>query len=304
MRIDDFALYGGFLETIPDVAIVVDAAARIVFANALTQGLLGHPPGSLRGQPLACLVPPTAQTGHAADVERYLQAPRVRAMGSLHDLAALHADGSEVPVDIMLRPLEVGGQPMVLALLRDASERRRVERELREAIERERRLALTDPLTGASNRRFYLELVQREIERLRRYGHAFSLCCIDLDHFKAVNDRFGHSVGDELLRELVRVMQQHVRAADLVARLGGDEFAVLLPETDASGTRQVMQQLRAATDVAMRSRGWPVTLSIGALTCYSAPESIDALDRAADALLYEAKARGRNTLVGGQLGRP
>ncbi|HRI52198.1 MAG TPA: GGDEF domain-containing protein [Pseudomonadota bacterium] len=122
---------------------------------------------------------------------------------------------------------------------------------MRAAYERERRLALTDPLTGASNRRFFVEFAQREIERLRRYGLPFSLCYLDLDNFKDVNDQYGHSTGDDLLRQLVQALASQVRASDLVARMGGDEFALLLPQTDAAGALAAVSKLRDAIDETM-----------------------------------------------------
>jgi diguanylate cyclase (GGDEF)-like protein len=112
---------------------------------------------------------------------------------------------------------------------------------------------------------------------------------LDLDNFKAVNDRFGHSTGDELLRTVADTIRTRLRRVDSVARLGGDEFAVLLPETGAEAARGVVEQVRGALGDAMRTHGWPVTVSIGALTCVTAPESADALIRRADDLMYAVK---------------
>ena len=108
---------------------------------------------------------------------------------------------------------------------------------IRSAGERERELARMDYLTGAVNSRLFYEMAQMEIERLQRYGHPFTLAYIDLDNFKSVNDQFGHSMGDQVLRTVVTTARKHLRVTDVVARLGGDEFALLLPDLIATNLR-------------------------------------------------------------------
>jgi len=102
---------------------------------------------------------------------------------------------------------------------------------LKSALEHEKELARTDSLTGIANRRYFIELANMEINRACRYKHPFTIVHIDLDNLKAVNDRFGHSTGDTVLRLVVNTIQNNIRATDIVARLGGDEFVILLPET-------------------------------------------------------------------------
>lgn len=104
-----------------------------------------------------------------------------------------------------------------------------------------------------------------------------------------MNDRFGHATGDELLRTVADTIRTRLRRVDSVARLGGDEFAVLLPETGAEAARGVVEQVRGGLADAMRTHAWPVTVSIGALTCVTAPESADALIRRVDDLMYAVK---------------
>lgn len=295
--IDNLAAYCEFLETMPDAALLVGQNGRVTYANRMSAQMLGHAQGSLHGQPLSVLLPHGARLAHDRQMAAYFDAPRPRPMRTGQTFTALRADGSEMAVDIMLQPLQIGGVPMVLAAVRDISERVQLQSQLNAALERERSLANTDPLTGAANRRFFVVVMQREIDRLRRYGHTFSLCYIDLDNFKVINDQRGHSVGDQLLRELVTTMGAHLRASDLLARLGGDEFAMLLPETGRAGAIAKLKRVRLDVAELMKSRGWPVTLSVGILACREAPGDLDTLVHAADALMYRAKMAGKDSVV-------
>jgi diguanylate cyclase (GGDEF)-like protein len=135
-----------------------------------------------------------------------------------------------------------------------------------------------------------------EINRVRRYGHPFTVVCIDLDNFKTVNDCFGHSTGDILLRLVARTIQQNVRATDTVARLGGDEFAILLPETGRNVAEVIMQKVQKINLDIMRRHGWPVTLSIGVVTFMSPPSTVDEVLRLSDRLMYIAKDNGKNSI--------
>ena len=165
---------------------------------------------------------------------------------------------------------------------------------LKKSIDHLEATSRTDPLTGAANTRAFLEQVKTEIARARRYRRPFSLAYFDLDNFKSVNDSFGHAAGDDALRTVVSVMRTHVRATDTVARLGGDEFSLLLPETDQGAARMVVAKIRSGVLDEMKARGWPVTLSVGSLTCLDSPLSIDELIKKADDLMYEAKSKGKN----------
>jgi diguanylate cyclase (GGDEF)-like protein len=168
---------------------------------------------------------------------------------------------------------------------------------LRHHLRNEQILARTDPLTGVANPRAFREAVEAELYRARRYGRLLSLVYIDLDDFKYVNDRLGHSAGDELLRFIAQHVVRNVRASDLVGRLGGDEFAILLPETDSNGTRAAAEKVRRHLNNAMADSPTPVTLSIGAVTFESPPASADDAVSMADRLMYEVKEDGKNDVA-------
>ena len=157
-------------------------------------------------------------------------------------------------------------------------------------------LAHTDSLTGLANRRWLLELLEREFLRARRYQRPLTLVYLDLDGFKEVNDGFGHLFGDGLLRSAARSMQAVLRAADLLARIGGDEFAVLLSETDLAGADKVVGKLRRALLSTTRPYGTalpPLTFSAGICQLREDDRTIDDLILRADEAQYLAKSAGR-----------
>lgn len=153
----------------------------------------------------------------------------------------------------------------------------------------EHHLARQDPLTKIPNHRAFDETATAALERQRRNRHPMTLAFIDLDNFKEVNDRHGHRVGDRLLEILAQTLQKTTRATDTLGRLGGDEFAILMPETDETGARGVLERVRAAVFDAMRESGWPVTCSIGAVTFYQPAASVDEMVGLADATMYRVK---------------
>jgi len=163
---------------------------------------------------------------------------------------------------------------------------------LHASILRERLLARTDPLTGAANGRTFYEDAEAEVERARRQVRPLTLAYLDLDNFKLLNDQLGHAAGDAALVRLAQTLRINLRRADLLARLGGDEFALLLPETDFKGAVTLLNRLHERVSQDMVLAGWPVTLSIGAIT-FDLPLDLDKMIQQADALMYRAKSKGK-----------
>jgi diguanylate cyclase (GGDEF)-like protein len=171
-------------------------------------------------------------------------------------------------------------------------------RQLTEAVERINSIAARDELTGLYNRRFLLEFLDRETARAQRSGGAFSICLIDIDEFKGVNDSFGHAAGDAVLRHFGAVAGMGLRSADILGRLGGEEFLVVLPDTDMQGAINTAERIRRAVE-AITFPGLPagrqVTVTAG--VARSMPnESSSALLERADRALYDGKAAGKNTV--------
>jgi diguanylate cyclase (GGDEF)-like protein len=162
------------------------------------------------------------------------------------------------------------------------------------------RLATTDGMTGINNRRHFLTLADREWAKASRYGRPISFLMIDIDYFKAINDNFGHQVGDEMIVHLANLARDCKRECDVLARIGGEEFALLLPETDLPQALTVAERLRAevaANSLVVDSFPIPATVSIGAAASDAAMMDVSDLMRAADRALYEAKRAGRNQVI-------
>jgi diguanylate cyclase (GGDEF)-like protein len=167
---------------------------------------------------------------------------------------------------------------------------------LKSTLKQEKEYSRIDFLTGIRNRRDFIELVNIEISRARRYEHPFTMACIDLDNFKTVNDCFGHTTGDILLRLVAQTIRENIRDTDTVARLGGDEFAILMPETGRNAAEVILQKVQKINLDIMRTHTWPITLSIGVVTFLSPPSTVDETLRISDQLMYTAKNNGKNTI--------
>jgi len=159
-------------------------------------------------------------------------------------------------------------------------------------------MADTDGLTGIYNRRHLEKVLIAEIDRLARYEHGMAMLMIDIDHFKNLNDEFGHILGDEVLRQVAGLFSKHLRKADVVCRYGGEEFAVLLPETTGEKAMGVAEKLRRYVEnFNFPGLGRPLTVSIGVADFPEHGSTRDALVKAADTALYAAKDAGRNKVV-------
>ena len=173
---------------------------------------------------------------------------------------------------------------------------RRMERENRDLAAKVR----IDPLTGAYNRVALEERLAEEVARFQRYQRPFCILLIDLDHFKRINDSYGHPVGDTCLREVVSRLKQRLRASDLLARYGGEEFVVVLPETSIKDAWLAAEQLRKAiaeTEFTLRGKRLPLTVSVGLSQALAADQGYLPLLSRADEAMYAAKRGGRNQVA-------
>ncbi len=190
--------------------------------------------------------------------------------------------------DFVAKPVVV---PVVQARVRNLLERQRLRRELV-------RLATTDELTGALNRRRFFELGEAERSRVKRYQQPCGLLMLDIDYFKTVNDQYGHATGDNVLKAFVETIQGLLRQSDVLGRLGGEEFGVLLPQTEPQGTLELAERLRGVVET-MRvttedASTLSVTTSLGATQLNTTDRSFDEALQRADSALYAAKHGGRN----------
>ena len=201
-------------------------------------------------------------------------------------------------VDYVTKPFSPA---IIMARVRNHLELQKAHRNLRLANEELTRLATTDFLTGVWNRRRFLELGQNEVSRLRRNGRGFGTVMMDVDHFKSVNDTYGHDAGDTVLRALADACVHSLRNVDIIGRLGGEEFAMILPETDPAGVRLTAERLRqdiGQMAVPIGGKNLSFTISAG-YTCVTDPnDSIENALSRADEALYQAKGAGRNRTIG------
>jgi diguanylate cyclase (GGDEF)-like protein len=197
--------------------------------------------------------------------------------------------------DYLRKPFE---QSELLARVHVALRTRALQVELRDHNAQLERLARTDPLTNLANRRHLLEEGRRQLGRAERHGVQLCVLLADVDHFKAVNDRFGHECGDVVLVEVARRMTSRLRRDDVLGRWGGEEFLVFAPHTDARGATVLAEDVREMvrrTPVAVAHGSPEVTVSIG-VAVREAADDLDALIARADRALYEAKAAGRDAV--------
>ena len=272
------------VEAVPHGLLVLDPAGRIAFANAAGARILAWPAGSeLVGRSWR-------DSFDAPEAERLEREAVQKARAGetwTGEATARRHDGVHVTLEALVAPLGEGHLAMAL---RDLGE-------LRDLRERLDALAHRDPLTGLPNRRLFEDRLEIALAQAHRYRHRVALFFIDLDRFKQVNDGFGHSAGDELLRGVASRLASSVREGDTVARLGGDEFALLLPgvhyaEDLAAISRKLIESLREP--FRLEGREVRVTASAGISLYPEDGQEKDALLRSADTAMYRAKERGRD----------
>jgi diguanylate cyclase (GGDEF)-like protein len=169
-------------------------------------------------------------------------------------------------------------------------------RDLRGAFERIGELVIRDELTRLHNRRYLMEALAREQARADRQSSPFSVCLIDIDHFKAINDRLGHAAGDAVLQHFATLLPQELRAVDVYGRFGGEEFLLVLPGSGREGAEGVAERLRIRTEASQFPQAARVTVTIGVAT-YAGKEPVSTLLARADNALYQGKTAGRNRVV-------
>ena len=265
--------------------------------RAFARCMMPTPPG----QGFDPLDPPGAAARYAARIRRLvrleLDEPEARALWNelhRHRRELERRLGRDVGLRVALLDYVVNVRPRL-------AEPQIIERSALETIEYR---AVADALTGLHNRWYFDAALVREIERCRRYDARSSLLLLDLDRFKAINDSYGHTVGDAVLRTVGTVIRRHLRSADVPCRLGGDEFAVLLSDTPVADAIAVAERIRSDAEASCHreiSRELRLTFSAGVVAIGTDAAEPDLLVDAADAALYQAKRSGGNRVEGGLL---
>ena len=193
----------------------------------------------------------------------------------------------------------IDGHLVRLEIATDITDKKLADEELRAAKKYAEELAQKDELTGLKNRRAFFEQGTRIIEQSKRFRHPISVIMMDIDHFKMINDDYGHSIGDKVLRAVAEPLQRVVREIDIVARMGGEEFAFILPETGLEEASNLAERLRSEIeDLVVTNDGHQIkiTASFGVAACKDGDGNIEVLLTDADNALYVAKKNGRNQI--------
>jgi diguanylate cyclase (GGDEF)-like protein/PAS domain S-box-containing protein len=299
------AWFAAILTGVQDYAFVsLDGEGHIDEWNESIARVTGFGAGQVIGQPFSLFYPPDATTPDRL-LDRLREADD--SGWSLDDGWRTKADGTRFWGSAMIAPLAPRNDPSGLPraetdarpserayclILRDITDKR-------EASEAQRRATSCDHLTGIANRRAFFEAAELEIERRKRSPRPLSLIAFDVDHFKRVNDTYGHPAGDAVLRRLATVLASTFRQVDVVARIGGEEFAVLLPSTGLEAAVLVAERFRRAVEaepIEVDGIRIACTVSGGVATMDDGSSALDLLMKRADRALYKAKSGGRNRI--------
>ncbi|MDR0226096.1 MAG: EAL domain-containing protein [Burkholderiaceae bacterium] len=278
------------MEAAPDGILLVDRGGRILLANPAMQAMSGYGADELLGHPLQMLLPVEAHAAHGPQMGAYFSRPARRPMGQGRDLWLLRKDGQRLSVDIALGHSPHGGG-VAVAFVRDLSQLRELEACMHYH-------ATHDTLTGLLNRWQFGLQMEQAIAQARQDGGpgGFALLLVDLDDFKAINDGYGHAVGDAVLREVARRLQSALGTSVTLARMGGDEFTALVhPCADEAALRPRIEALlgELCRPCAIGHFALNFGASVGAAFFPQDAEDAGTLMRYADMAMYEAKQRGR-----------
>lgn len=287
-------IFRSLVENTNDVIMVLDATPLeqggpfIVYVNPAFERLMGYSAEEVMGQN-----PKMLQGPDTDDKTRYKMRQAMRDGKSIRT-QILNYDkfGHELWLDINMVPLfdEDGNLAYYAAIERDLTEYKRLQSRLEN-------MANTDSLTGLSNRQAFLHRAEKEFNRARRYAHPLSAVMIDVDHFKSINDRFGHAIGDVVLREVSTICQCSLRGSDFLGRIGGEEFVLLLPDTPQSNAVFVAERMReqlAKSVIDVEGLALTITASFGVASLCDADINFNSILERADEAMYHAKHDGRN----------
>jgi diguanylate cyclase (GGDEF)-like protein/PAS domain S-box-containing protein len=284
-------MYRLLAENLTDIVLVTDPGRRITYVSPAAERMLGWFPEEMIGHYIMEFL----HEEDRRDSARRLAELRSGAGILTFEHRMRRKDGSYIWAESAVRSIfDRKGEQVVeyQATIRDISERKPLQEQLE-------RLAREDPLTGLANRRQFADVMTAEVARVQRYGGESCLLLIDIDHFKRVNDSYGHLVGDRVLRHVADLMRMRMRASDTLARMGGDEFAAILPDTGAAEGSSVATALRDEVRRSFEAESDlpAVTVSIGiAEFTATADLTADQVFERADLALYSAKAEGRDRL--------
>ena len=279
-----------------DAIVAIDGHHDIILFNEGAQRIFGYTQEEVVGWHLNMLLPERFHLQHDLMIEEFGAGNKLSKHTSqrTRQIYGRRKDGSEFAANVFVIKTGEGTLKQgYAAVIRDISEDKKTEDELL-------RLAATDPLTGAFNRREFTALADQESQRSNRYNHPLSIMMLDLDHFKKLNDTYGHAAGDKALQRFTTLCCNALRTVDIFGRWGGEEFVTLLPETDAEGAVIIAERLRKIVSQSIfvyNEQKISFTASIGVAVLGPEDFSAAAILSRADQALYLAKNGGRNRVV-------
>lgn len=273
------------LEATQDGVLIVDVTGRIVYCNRVSEELLGYARGELTGQMVERLVPPLLRGAHGLKRERYVAEPYAWRMSNALDQVALRKDGSEVPVEISLSPLQTELGALLVAVVRDQTEQRQAQ-QLRASV------ATLDPLTGLANKVLFQDRLQQAIQDAQLYKRQVAVALLDLDHFKRVNESFGPGRGDAILLRVAERLKARMSEQATLARFRGDEFILVLRDLkDVHEAAKAAQDLLKALEepFELEGREFTLTASVGISIYPNDGTDAETLIQHAETAMYRAK---------------
>jgi PAS domain S-box/diguanylate cyclase (GGDEF) domain len=280
----------GFIQAARDGVIIIDERGIIQEFNPSAAQMFGYAATEVVGRNVGMLMPEEDARHH----DRYVahsETAGQRAIGCTRELFGRRCDGVHFPIELTVGTHFAHGHRVHVGVIRDITERKASEEALR-------RLANVDGLTGVLNRRHFMEEGERLMSLARRSGRPIAALMLDADHFKSVNDRYGHGVGDSVLKALAETVSANLRDTDILGRLGGEEFAVLLPDTDQAGAEDLTERLLSAIrELRVQADGQSLGFTISAGIALGCREALEDLLKRADSALYDAKHAGRDRAV-------
>lgn len=285
------AKLSAFVNALPSLSFIYDEEGRYLEILANETHLLSASAEELKGRLIKDALPPEV-AGKMMDAIRHtIDTGKLQVIE--YKLPVLSGEERWFEGRIALMEKDRAGHSKVVFIANEVSERVQLYQQVQ-------RLAMQDPLTGCFNRRHFFERAEQEMQRTLRYQRPLAIVMMDIDHFKQVNDQYGHPTGDKVLCSLVLRCQTQMRAIDLLGRYGGDEFAILMPETTVEGARQAAERLLAEIQkiaIVTPEGTCSVTVSIGIAGVEAACKeacTVDGVVKSADQALYAAKSAGRN----------
>jgi diguanylate cyclase (GGDEF)-like protein/PAS domain S-box-containing protein len=289
--------YREILDNLYDGIFFVDKDGCITYWNKGASSLTGFSSAEVQGRNYCDIFHPLDKQGkHLSECGTY-PIRRVFDVSTLTEVEAYicHKEGHLLPISIRIAPVREVSQQYVVAVEIHSSSSPRYA--MRQRLEELQEMAMHDPLTGIANRRFIEINLAARLEELKRYGFDFSIMFIDADNFKQVNDTYGHSVGDRILKMITATIANSLRSFDIVGRWGGEEFVVLLVNTKKEVLYKLADRLRRLVENSSltldNGEMLNVTVSVGATNAQHGDTVASLVDRA-DKLMFESKRRGRN----------